>query len=199
MDKKQQIVLATQNKGKMREFEAFLKDLPLQLVLPNGLDDIEETGFTFVENAIIKARYIAKKTGLPALADDSGLVVRALQGSPGIYSARYAGPKASSTDNNKKLLNELAGIAEAERTAYFYCVLVYLSHERDPTPIICEGKWHGQILTAPKGENGFGYDPIFYVPEQNKSAAELSLAMKNMISHRAIALQAFIHQFGALS
>lgn len=154
-----------------------------------GVTDIPETGLTFVENAILKARHACQTTGLPAIADDSGLAVAALNGAPGIYSARYAGANAKAPDNIKKLLTELKDIPIAARQACFHCVLVYLSHAEDQTPLICHGMWHGSILTAAQGEGGFGYDPVFFVPAEKKSAAELSLASKNRLSHRGQALR----------
>ena len=156
------------------------------------MDEAEETGLTFVENALIKARHAALITGLPAIADDSGLAVAALCGAPGIYSARYAGTKAKAHDNIKKILMELKDIPDENRHASFHCLLVFLSHAKDPTPLVCDGKWSGIILHSPKGENGFGYDPIFYVPEQKQTAAELSPSLKNQISHRGMALQSLL-------
>ena len=139
-----------------------------------------------------KARFAAKASGLPAIADDSGIEVDALQGEPGIYSARYAGDDASDQQNLEKLLQELSDVPEQQRTARFQCVMVYMSHENDPTPLICQGTWEGRILTAPQGENGFGYDPVFFVPEDNCSAAELSSDRKNQLSHRGKALRQLV-------
>lgn len=188
------IVLASNNAGKVNEFNALFE--PLQItILPQsslGVNDIEETGLTFVENAILKARHAATITGLPSLADDSGLVVPALGGAPGIYSARYAGEKASAKDNIQKLLASLENVSDENREAFFYCALVFMRHASDPTPLICEGKWSGRILPSPKGEQGFGYDPVFYVSSENKTAAELPLAIKNTISHRGLALQTLL-------
>ena len=155
--------------------------------------EIEETGLTFVENAILKARNAAQHTGLPAIADDSGLEVDALNGAPGIYSARYAGEGASDEQNLTKLINTLAGVPEAERTARFQCLMVYMEHELDPTPIICQGSWEGRITEAPQGESGFGYDPVFFVPTHGCTAAELSAEEKNRLSHRGQALQQLLH------
>jgi len=151
--------------------------------------DAEETGLTFVENAILKARNAAQHTGLPALADDSGLEVDALHGAPGIYSARYAGPMASDAENLGKLLAMLKDVPEEKRGAHFQCVLVYLRHALDPTPLICQGAWEGRILTAPRGTSGFGYDPVFFVPSHACSAAELPAETKNVLSHRGQALR----------
>lgn len=184
------IVLATGNPGKARELNALLVDLGLE-VMPQSafrIPEIEETGLSFVENAILKARNAAQHSGLPAVADDSGLEVDALDGSPGIYSARYAGPKASDWDNLEKLLLELRQLPDGQRSAHYQCLLVYMRHALDPTPIICQGTWEGVIARAPRGENGFGYDPIFYLPALKKTAAELDPAEKNRLSHRGQAL-----------
>ncbi|OGT37576.1 MAG: non-canonical purine NTP pyrophosphatase, RdgB/HAM1 family [Gammaproteobacteria bacterium RIFCSPHIGHO2_12_FULL_38_14] len=184
------IIFASQNAGKHRELSAFFAPLHLDLVLPAANDtfEVEETGATFIENALIKARHACHISGLPSLSDDSGLVVKALSGAPGIYSARYAGKKASAAENIKKLLDNLKNIPDENRQAYFYCVIVLMQHENDPTPMICEGRWDGFILHEEKGHLGFGYDPIFYVPSQKKTAAELPIDLKNKISHRGIAL-----------
>ncbi len=185
------MVLASGNKGKVREFNQLFAELNIEVVPQTEFDvpEAEETGLTFVENAIIKARNAAAHTGLPAIADDSGIEVDALKGAPGIYSARYSGPGASDEDNWKKLLTEMEGIPEAERTARFQCLLVLMEHDKDPTPIICQGSWEGRITTAPQGENGFGYDPVFYVPEHGCTSAELTPEQKNALSHRGQALQ----------
>jgi XTP/dITP diphosphohydrolase len=185
------LVLASNNQGKVREIEQLLEGARIK-VIPQGqlaISDAEETGLTFVENAILKARHAARQSGLPALADDSGLEVDALSGAPGIYSARYAGPGASDLANLEKLLADLDGLAEEERTARFQCVLVYLRHPEDPTPLICQGTWEGRILWEPRGTNGFGYDPIFWVPTHECSSAELDPATKNRLSHRGQALR----------
>jgi XTP/dITP diphosphohydrolase len=184
------IVLATGNPGKVREFSAVLADFHLDLVPQSalGVPEAEETGLTFVENAILKARNAARRTGLPALADDSGLAVDALDGAPGIYSARYAGSDASDRANLDKLLAELRGVPEARRTARFQCVLALLHHPADPMPLICQGTWEGAITFAPRGANGFGYDPVFLVVDAGKTSAELELAVKNRLSHRGQAL-----------
>ena len=189
-----EIVLASSNKGKVREFNQLLAALDIT-VRPQGefnVEDAEETGLTFVENAILKARNAAQHTGLPAIADDSGLEVDALNGAPGIYSARYAGAGASDQANLEKLLADLHDVAEADRTARFQCLLVYMRHANDPTPLICQGTWEGRILTAPRGENGFGYDPLFFVPTHDCSSAELPADVKNSLSHRGQALQALV-------
>lgn len=185
------IVFASNNPGKIREIGQLLADRNLEVLPQNNFDvpEIEETGLTFVENAILKARNAAHHTGLPAIADDSGLEVDALEGAPGIYSARFAGIGATDEDNLKKLLQELKDIAEEKRTARFQCLLVYMRHENDPTPLICQGTWEGRILFAPRGSGGFGYDPVFYVPEYNCASAELAPADKNRLSHRGKALQ----------
>ncbi|WP_456405200.1 XTP/dITP diphosphatase [Thiolapillus sp.] len=190
----QRIVLASNNKGKVREIGELLAGQDLE-VLPQSefnIPEIEETGLTFVENAILKARNAAALSGLPAIADDSGLEVDALNGAPGIYSARFAGPDASDADNNHKMLAALADIPDEQRTARFQCLMVYMRHGKDPVPIICQGTWEGRILREPQGENGFGYDPLFFVPEKNCSAAELPAEVKNAMSHRGKALQCLL-------
>ncbi|MEF3083855.1 RdgB/HAM1 family non-canonical purine NTP pyrophosphatase [Luteimonas sp. SMYT11W] len=186
------LVLASGNAGKLLELRAMLADLPLT-VLPQrelGVDDVPETGTTFVENALIKARHASQVTGLPALADDSGLIVDALGGAPGLYSARYAGSPTDDAANNTKLLQALEGLPEARRTARFYAVIVLLRHADDPQPLIAEGSWEGRILDAPRGANGFGYNPVFLDPARGLTAAEMPPEQKNRISHRALALQA---------
>ena len=185
------IVLASSNAGKLRELNQLLGGLQLEVVPQSHFNvaDADETGLTFVENAILKARHAAQHTGLPALADDSGLEVAALHGAPGIYSARYAGAKASDAENLRKLLGLLKDVPEEKRGARFLCVLVYLRHALDPTPLICQGTWEGRILREPRGANGFGYDPVFYVPTHAVSAAELSPELKNSLSHRGQALR----------
>jgi len=185
------IVLASSNAGKVREFSQLLGGLQLAVVPQSQFNvaDADETGLTFVENAILKARNAAQHTRLPAIADDSGLEVDALHGAPGIYSARYAGPKASDSENLEKLLGMLNDVPEAQRGARFQCVLVYLRHALDPTPLICQGTWEGRILTHPRGANGFGYDPVFFVPTHQCSAAELPPELKNSLSHRGQALR----------
>ena len=185
------ILLASNNAGKVRELAQLLADSPLQISAQReyGVPEVEETGLSFVENAILKARHAAQHSGLPALADDSGLEVDALHGAPGIYSARYAGMGASDAANIEQLLADLTAVPEPERTARFQCVLVYLRHAADPTPLICQGTWEGRILHEPCGTNGFGYDPIFFVPTHGCSAAELDSETKNQLSHRGQALR----------
>ncbi|MBK1642178.1 non-canonical purine NTP pyrophosphatase, RdgB/HAM1 family [Chromatium okenii] len=185
------IVLASNNAGKVREIGQLLTAAQLRVVPQTefGVTDVAETGLTFVENALIKARHAAQISGLAAIADDSGIEVDALHGAPGIYSARYAGAGASDEANVIKLLADLSDVAEAERTARFQCVVVYLRHATDPTPLICHGTWEGRILTAPRGDNGFGYDPIFWVPTHQCSSAELAPEVKNQLSHRGQALR----------
>ncbi len=187
---KRRVVLATGNPGKLREFRQMLGALAIEIVPQTelGVPPVAETGLSFVENAILKARHAAAYTGLPALADDSGLEVDALHGAPGIYSARYAGPQASDEENLRKLIADLAGVPEEKRTARFQCLLVYMRDARDPTPVIAQGTWEGRILAAPQGAHGFGYDPVFYVPRHACSAAQLPPEVKNAISHRAQAL-----------
>ncbi len=190
------IIFASNNLHKLNELRAAMRTFPIELIAQSeyGVEEVAETGLTFVENALIKARHASKISGLPALADDSGLVVAALNGAPGIYSARYAGEKVTAKMHNTKLLTALNAIPETNRDAYFFCVLAFMLSADDPAPLLCEGKWHGKILTSPQGEGGFGYDPIFYCPQQKKSAAELPLDIKNKISHRGIALQLFIQR-----
>ncbi|WP_294965488.1 XTP/dITP diphosphatase [uncultured Gilliamella sp.] len=190
----QKIVLATNNPGKVNELQKLLVDAGFNIIAQSefNVPDADETGLTFVENAILKARHTAKLTGLPTIADDSGLAVDELDGEPGIYSARYAGEHGNDKSNNKKLLQALTNIPKEKRTAYFYCALVFMRHEKDPTPIICLGKWNGIILTEEYGEGGFGYDPLFYVPELGCTAAELTKEHKSQISHRGQALKQLI-------
>jgi len=161
-----------------------------------GVPEAEETGLSFVENAILKARNAARHTGLPAIADDSGIEVDYLNGAPGIYSARYAGKGASDEQNLRKLLDDLVGVPQTERTARFQCLMVYLRHEFDPTPVICQGTWEGRILFEPRGTHGFGYDPIFFVPTHNCSSAELPPEVKNNLSHRGQALRELVQELG---
>ncbi len=198
LDKK--IVLASGNKGKVREFVTMFKDLGLNIVPQTklGVGDIPETGTTFVENAIIKARHAAEITGMPAIADDSGIEVDYLNGTPGIYSARYStlegskdyGTGDTDKNNNLKLLDELKDVDDdALRTARYQCILVYMRYAADPTPIICQAAWEGIIMKEQVGDNGFGYDPLFWVPEYNMSSAQLDPAVKNQISHRGKALR----------
>ena len=184
------IVLATGNLGKVKELSAMLQGLQIEVVPQSefAVSEVAETGTTFVENAIIKARHAARITGLPAIADDSGLAVDALGGAPGVYSARYAGDNANDKNNIEKLLQALDGVASEQRQARFLCVLVYMAHADDPTPIICQGEWHGTITTQTLGDNGFGYDPVFWLTEQQCSSAQLSASQKNQLSHRGKAL-----------
>ncbi len=188
------IVLASGNSGKLREIQAVLDQQRFQLIKQSefNVPDVPETGTTFVENAIIKARHAAQFTGLPALADDSGIEVDALQGAPGVYSARYAGEHGADEANNIKLLSEMKNVSEEDRGARFQCVIVYMRHAGDPMPLICEGIWEGKILYDLAGSNGFGYDPLFFVPTHGCSSAQLDPAEKNRISHRAQALQKLI-------
>ena len=188
------IILASGNRGKLKEFQQLLAHCGFEVLPQSDFDvpEVEETGLSFVENAIIKARHAAKHTGLPAIADDSGLEVDALKGLPGIYSARFAGANANDQANNNKLLVELKGIPEHKRNARFQCLLVFMRHETDPTPLICQGSWEGRILSSPSGEHGFGYDPLFFVPEKNCSSAELPAEVKNTISHRGKAISALL-------
>lgn len=191
------IVLASGNVGKLRELSQILSPLGLKLIAQSDLNvpEAEETGLSFVENAIIKARNAALFTGLPAIADDSGIEVDALHGAPGIYSSRYAGPDASDTDNINALLDAMKAVPETERTARFQCVVVFMRHAEDPTPLICQGSWQGQILQSPLGDEGFGYDPIFWVSETDCTAAELSPEQKHAISHRGKAMRQFMEEF----
>ena len=184
-----QIVLASNNAGKIKEIQALLPDYSIIPQAEFVQTEAEETGLTFVENALLKARHAAQHTNLPVIADDSGLVVDALNGEPGIYSARYAGIGANDKDNNDKLLLELAGVPFAERTARFICVIVMLEHAVDPMPHITQGVWEGNIFMHPQGANGFGYDPLFWVPGHDCSSAELPPEVKNSLSHRGQALR----------
>ncbi|MGH8563388.1 MAG: RdgB/HAM1 family non-canonical purine NTP pyrophosphatase [Gammaproteobacteria bacterium] len=189
------LVVATGNAGKLHEITEVLGALGIAVVpfVPEGL---AETGRSFVENALIKARHAALHTGRPALADDSGLEVDALQGAPGIYSARYAGEEASDGDNLARLLTELADVPDERRSARFHCLLAYLRHPEDPVPLIAHGVWEGRVLHAPCGTNGFGYDPVFYVPSRGCSAAELPPEVKNRLSHRGQALRQLHRMLG---
>ncbi len=185
------LVLATGNQGKVKEMASLLADFGFDVVAQSdyNVSSVAETGTTFIENAIIKARHAAKETGLPAIADDSGLEVDYLKGAPGIYSARFAGEDASDQQNLEKLLKEMEGVPAEQRTARFHCVLVMMRHENDPTPLVCHGSWEGSILSEAHGENGFGYDPVFWVPEDHCASAELEPARKKQLSHRGKALQ----------
>jgi XTP/dITP diphosphohydrolase len=188
--------MASSNPGKLREINQILGGLGMEVLPQSDFDvpDADETGLTFVENSILKARHAAQLTGLPAIADDSGLEVDALKGAPGIYSARYSsgpggsGPGATDEKNLQKLLEDLKDVPESERTARFQCLMVFMAHAQDPTPLICQGTWEGRILFEPRGEGGFGYDPIFYVPSEDCASAELAPEVKNRLSHRGQAL-----------
>lgn len=184
-----ELVLASHNPGKLRELQALLGDsIHIRPISEFTAVEPDETGLTFIENAILKARHACQVSGLPALADDSGLTVDYLQGAPGIHSARYSAT-GKDADNNHALLTALQGVADEHRSAHFVCVLALLQHAADPLPIICEGRWQGRILHAPQGEHGFGYDPLFYVAEQQCSAAQMPDTLKNQLSHRAQAMQ----------
>ncbi|WP_349570894.1 RdgB/HAM1 family non-canonical purine NTP pyrophosphatase [Azotobacter salinestris] len=191
-----QLVLASHNAGKLKELQALLGDA-VQVCSVGEFSDVEpeETGLSFVENAILKARHAARVSGLPALADDSGLAVDALGGAPGIYSARYAGGGGDAA-NNAKLLEALRDVPDAERGAQFVCALALVRHAEDPLPILCEGLWHGRILHSPRGAHGFGYDPLFWVPECACASAELAPAEKNRLSHRARAMAQLRQRLG---
>lgn len=191
------IVLASDNQGKVKEIQGIFKDYPISLVPQSefNVPAAEETGLSFVENALIKARHGAKHSGIPALADDSGLCVIGLNGQPGIYSARFAGINATWQDNIEKLLKESAHLAANQRKAFFYCAIAYVRDASDPIPLIAEGRWDGVLLTHTQGTEGFGYDPIFFIPELKCSAAELDAHHKNKISHRAKALSQFMQMF----
>ncbi|ALP41001.1 HAM1 protein [Aeromonas schubertii] len=193
------LVLATGNQKKVKELAAMLADLDIQVVPQSefAVSEVAETGTTFVENAIIKARHAAKVTGLPAVADDSGLEVDLLQGRPGVYSARFAGDQASDRENIDKLLAELSGVPADLRTARFWCVLVFMRHENDPTPLICQASWEGLITEELRGQNGFGYDPVFFVPGEGCTSAELPAERKNQLSHRGQALARLKAAFAA--
>ena len=184
------LVLASNNRGKLAEMRGILADLDIELVAQAelGIDDIEETGTTFVENALLKARHAARVSGLPALGDDSGLCVDALGGAPGLYSARYAGGHGDAAANIAKLLDALRDVPPQARSAHFHCTIVLLRSADDPAPLIAEGRWHGRILDAPRGNGGFGYDPVFLDPALGLGAAELDAATKNRVSHRGLAL-----------
>lgn len=188
------IVLASNNPGKVREMQALLQGVDIEL-LPQtryNVPPVEETGLTFVENALLKARHACEHTGLGVIADDSGLEVEALGGEPGIHSARYAGEGADDTANNQHLLDELIDAPTPQRRARYVCILTYLRHSRDPDPLICRGTWEGSIVEQPRGEYGFGYDPLFYIPALDCTAAELDPQTKNRISHRGQALRALL-------
>lgn len=185
------IVLASGNAGKLKELQALFTTSGINVKAQGefNVSDAEETGMSFVENAILKARHACVETGLPALADDSGLAVDALGGAPGIYSARFSGADATDASNNQKLLQQLEGVDDNQRGAAFHCVLVYMRHAEDPSPIICQAQWRGRILQQARGQQGFGYDPLFWVEEQQCASAELPRELKNTISHRALAIK----------
>ncbi|MFD2366358.1 RdgB/HAM1 family non-canonical purine NTP pyrophosphatase [Pseudoduganella sp. GCM10020061] len=188
----QRLILASNNAGKLKEFSELLGPIGFELHTQGefNVPEAEEPFATFVENALAKARHASRLTGLPALADDSGVCVNALGGAPGVYSARYAGEPKSDARNNEKVIADLA--AHADKSAYYYCVLVYVRHADDPQPVIADGAWHGEIIAQPRGSNGFGYDPYFLLPSLGKTAAELSPQEKNAISHRGQALRALV-------
>ncbi len=192
------VVLASGNRGKLGEFAALFAGSPLEIVSQQdlGVPDVEETGLSFVENAIIKARNAARHATMASIADDSGIEVDALDGAPGIYSSRYAGAQANDRANLEKLLHDLADVPEASRGARFQCVIVHMRHARDPMPLICQGTWEGRILFEARGANGFGYDPVFYVPTHDCSSAELPPEIKNRISHRGQALARLLRALG---
>jgi len=194
--KQHQIVLASSNQGKLREINEILVDSDIEIIPQSefNVSDVEETGRSFVENALIKARHASAQSGLPAIADDSGFAIDALQGRPGIYSARYAGEGASDEENLWKLIKEIEALPENDRTARFICLVVYLRHTDDPTPVIAQGEWQGIAITEPRGENGFGYDPMFYLPESQCTSAELTSETKNKLSHRGQALRALVEK-----
>lgn len=189
------LVIASNNPGKLREFHAMLAPLGIEVLTQEqlGISEAEEPHCTFIENALAKARHVSKESGLPALADDSGICVNALGGAPGVYSARYAGdnPK-SDTRNNEKLRQEMQGVAD--RRAHYYCVLVLVRHADDPQPLIAEGEWHGEIAQEERGDGGFGYDPLFWLPQFGKMSAELKPEEKALLSHRALALQILLQK-----
>lgn len=186
---KNNLILATSNKGKIAELQAMLPAFHCISQTSLGITDADETGLSFIENAIIKARHASRLANQPALADDSGLVVNALNGAPGIYSARFAGPSADAHDNINLLLSRLDGIPDEQRSAYFYCAIALVQHADDPTPIIATGKFSGNIMRECRGKHGFGYDPVFYLPDYQCTMAELPSEIKNKISHRALALK----------
>ncbi|MGA0842949.1 MAG: RdgB/HAM1 family non-canonical purine NTP pyrophosphatase [Arenicellales bacterium] len=196
-----EVVLASDNQGKIQEINSLLRNTPLEVVGQGslGVEPIEETGTTFIDNALLKARNAARQTGRPAIADDSGLEVDALDGRPGVYSARFAGAQATDTENVEKLLAALDGLAPEKRGARFRCAMVYVTHADDADPLICEGAWAGKIITEPKGDNGFGYDPIFWIEGEKATAAELAPERKNILSHRGQALRMLVAQLAERS
>ena len=200
MSARERWVIASSNQGKLREIRELLDDTGIEIVTQGelGVADADETGLTFVENALLKARKASRETGLPALGDDSGLCVDALGGAPGLYSARYAGAHGDAQANIAKLLDALRDVPDERRHAHFYAVIVLLRRADDPQPLIAEGSWHGRILRAPRGDDGFGYDPVFFDLEHDASAAELGSALKNRISHRGRALAALRERLAQL-
>ncbi len=199
MTETHRVVLASNNQGKVREINSLLHDLYIDVV-PQAQFDVEdaiEDGLTFVENALIKARHAAVRTSLPAIADDSGIEVDALDGEPGIYSARYAGESATDQDNLEKLIENISDLPEADRKARFVCVMVYMRYPKDPVPLISQGIWEGHLITEPRGSHGFGYDPIFFVPEHQCTSAELPPEIKNAMSHRGQALRKLVASISA--
>jgi len=196
----QKIVLASGNAGKLREFQQLLSECGFEVVPQSDfkVSNADETGTTFVENAIIKARHACRQTGLSAIADDSGIEVDALNGRPGVYSARYSGDSATDASNNRLLLQELEGVPAEKRSARYHAVLAYMRHADDPTPILCHGIWEGIILAEPRGEGGFGYDPLFFVPTHQCTSAELDKAEKNRISHRGQAMQELLRKISTV-
>jgi XTP/dITP diphosphohydrolase len=193
----QKLVIASGNPGKLREFQYLLQPLGIEVLTQSqlGITEAEEPHVTFIENALAKARHVSQLSGLPALADDSGICVSALGGAPGVYSARYAGEPKSDSRNNEKLLREMQGVDD--RRAHYYCVLVLLQHAGDPQPLIAEGEWHGEIAHAERGDGGFGYDPLFWLPSLNRMSAELSGDEKHGISHRGLAMRALLEKLKA--
>ena len=192
------VVLASGNAGKLKEMRAILGELEVTVRAQSDFSLIspDETGTTFAENAIIKARHAAAGAKMPAIADDSGLIVDALKGEPGVYSARYAGTDASDSDNLELLLERLNGVPEPQRTCRFICVIAVMSHAQDPLPLLSTGVWEGRILDTPRGDNGFGYDPVFFDPRHGCSSAELPASTKNRVSHRAMALSSMLQSLG---
>ena len=193
----QKLVIASNNPGKLREFQFLLQPLGIEVLTQAqlGIGEAEEPHHTFIENALAKARHVSRLSGLPALADDSGICVEALNGAPGVLSARYAGKPKSDQRNNEKLLQTLRGVAD--RRAHYYCVLVLLRHADDPQPLLAEGEWHGEIALQPAGDDGFGYDPLFWLPQLGKTGAQLEREQKNAISHRGQALRVLLEKLQA--
>lgn len=194
------LVVGTDNQGKLTEIKSYFEGFQIELIAQStfNITPPKETGLSFIENAILKARHAAKNSELPSLADDSGLAVDALGGAPGIYSARYAGENARAEDNIKKLLTAIKTLQGEDRKARFYCVIAFVRHYKDPTPIVCQAEWEGRLLEQPVGNGGFGYDPIFFIPHLNCTAAELEPQQKNAISHRAKALNSFVERLKLL-